>query len=61
MKLDQSYIEAAKIDSLINEVINNYGPITEKNAKSFMIFARTIKTGLTLIEEVSKDLLLKGV
>jgi len=49
------YEEARKIDNKINELLEN-NPISEENGMEWWRFARTVRTGLEIIEQKAKDL-----
>lgn len=48
------YEEAGKIDGKINELLEN-NPISEENGMEWWRFARTVRTGLEIIEQKAKD------
>ena len=48
------YEEARKIDNKINELLEN-NPISEENGMEWWRFARTVRTGLEIIEQKAKD------
>ncbi len=56
----KGYKEASKIDKLVNKLLSE-NPITEKNAREWMQFCRTISSGLEILNmEAREKLLPKG-
>ena len=52
----KGYEYAEKIDKQIGDVLK-HNPITEENAMEWIAFARTIRSGLEIVEEKAKDVL----
>ena len=50
------YQEAEKIDEQINQIFSNH-PISEDNGMEWWKFARTVRSGLEIIEERTKEII----
>jgi len=52
-EVEEGYQEAAKIDTIINELISKYPP--EKHPFFWRTFCRTVKTSTTIIQNLINE------